>query len=153
MFYYIDQPCFQSFPAGLVKTKSHFIVRSVETDTGRQKLVVPMISVNVYPFLAFSDLILKIKKMVFSGYTMPPDSKETELGSSKQETFPSADKNTRVVLVPCFPWRWVSTSLQLILVMHSVHQVINPASKTPSPFFLPSPPSLNLQTVQELLFR
>ena len=32
---------------------------------------------------------------------MPPDSKETELGSSNQETSPSAGKNTGVVLVPC----------------------------------------------------
>ena len=32
---------------------------------------------------------------------MPPDSKETELGSSDQEASPSAGKNTGVVLVPC----------------------------------------------------
>ena len=32
---------------------------------------------------------------------MPPDSKETELGSSNQEASPSAGKNTGVVLVPC----------------------------------------------------
>ena len=32
---------------------------------------------------------------------MPPDSKKTELGSSNQEVFPSAGKNTGVVLVPC----------------------------------------------------
>ena len=32
---------------------------------------------------------------------MPPDSKETELGSSDQEASPSASKNTGVVLVPC----------------------------------------------------
>ena len=32
---------------------------------------------------------------------MPPDSKETELGSSDLEASPSAGKNTRVVLVPC----------------------------------------------------
>ena len=33
--------------------------------------------------------------------TVPPDSKETELGSSDQEASPSAGKNTGVVLVPC----------------------------------------------------
>ena len=38
---------------------------------------------------------------MFSGCTVPPDSKETELGSSDQEASPSAGKNTRVVLVPC----------------------------------------------------
>ena len=38
---------------------------------------------------------------MFSGCTVPPDSKETKLGSSDQEAYPSAGKNTRVVLVPC----------------------------------------------------
>ena len=32
--------------------------------------------------------------------TVPPDSKETELGSSDQEASPSAGKNTGVDLVP-----------------------------------------------------
>ena len=40
---------------------------------------------------------------------MPPDSKETELGSSDQEAFPSAGKNTGVVLVPCHAWECVPT--------------------------------------------
>ena len=31
---------------------------------------------------------------------MPPDSKETKLGTSNQEASPSAGKNTRAVLVP-----------------------------------------------------
>ena len=39
MFYYIDQPRAPSFPIGLVKTESDVIV-----------------SVDAYPFLAFSDL-------------------------------------------------------------------------------------------------
>ena len=55
---------------------------------------------------------------------MPPDSKETKLGSSDQEVSPSAGENTGVVFVPCsrmevhpysyFQWRgyisgrWVS---------------------------------------------
>ena len=38
---------------------------------------------------------------MFSGCTVPPDSKETELGSSNQEASLSAGKNTGVVLVPC----------------------------------------------------
>ena len=38
---------------------------------------------------------------MFSGCTVPPDSKETELGSSNQEASPSAGKNTGVVLVSC----------------------------------------------------
>ena len=35
MFYCIDQPRNPSFPIGLVKTKSDFIIRSVETGLGR----------------------------------------------------------------------------------------------------------------------
>ena len=38
---------------------------------------------------------------MFSGYTLQPDSKETELGSSDQEASLSTGKNTEVVLVPC----------------------------------------------------
>ena len=44
------------FPIGLVKTESGFIVRSVETGLGRWMLVVAVISVDAYLFLAFSDL-------------------------------------------------------------------------------------------------
>ena len=56
MFYYVNQLCTPSFPIGLVKTKSDFIVRPVETSLGRWTLVVAVISVDAYPFLAFSDL-------------------------------------------------------------------------------------------------
>ena len=56
MFYYIDQPRTPSFPIGLVKTKSDFIVGSVETGLGKWTLVVAVISVDAYPFFAFSDL-------------------------------------------------------------------------------------------------
>ena len=48
--------CTPSIPIGLVKTESDFIVRSVETGLGRWTLVVAVISVDAYPFLAFSDL-------------------------------------------------------------------------------------------------
>ena len=53
---YIDQLRTPSFPIGLVKTESGFIVRSVETGLGRWTLVVAVISVDAYPFLAFPDL-------------------------------------------------------------------------------------------------
>ena len=56
MFYYINQSRTLSFPIGLVKTESDFIVRSVETDLGEWALVVGVISVDAYPFLAFTDL-------------------------------------------------------------------------------------------------
>ena len=54
--FYIDKLRTPSFPIGLVKTESDFIVRSVQTGLGRWTLVVAMISVDAYPFLAFSDL-------------------------------------------------------------------------------------------------
>ena len=42
---------------------------------------------------------------------MPPDTKETQLGSSDQEAAPSAGKNTRIVLVPCCTWKCVLTAI------------------------------------------
>ena len=54
--FHIDQLRTPSFPIGLVKPGSGFIVRSVETDLRRLTLVVAVISVDAYPFLAFSDL-------------------------------------------------------------------------------------------------
>ena len=56
MFYYVDQPRTPYFPTGLVKTESDFIIRSFETGLGRWTLLVAVISVDAYPFLAFSDL-------------------------------------------------------------------------------------------------
>ena len=60
---YIDQPCTPSFPIGLFKTESGFIVRSVEIGLGRWTLVVAVISVDAYPFLAFSDLTCHLEDM------------------------------------------------------------------------------------------
>ena len=54
--FYIDQLSSETFPIGLVKTESGFIVRPVETDFGGWTLVVAVISVDAYPFLAFLDL-------------------------------------------------------------------------------------------------
>ena len=65
--------------------------------------MVPVISVDVYPFVWLSQtwsVTLRIREYVFSGCTVPPNSKETKLGSSNQEASPSA-ANTGVVLVPC----------------------------------------------------
>ena len=61
MFYYIDQLRTPSFPIGLVKTKSDFIVGSVETGLGKWTLVVAVISVDTYLFLAFSDLTCNLE--------------------------------------------------------------------------------------------
>ena len=48
---------------------------------------------------------------MFSGCTVPPDSKETELGSSDQEASPSVGKSTRIVLVPCRAWKCVPSAI------------------------------------------
>ena len=42
---------------------------------------------------------------------MPPDNKETKLGSSNQEAFQSAGEITGVVLVPCCDWKCVPTAI------------------------------------------
>ena len=54
--FYIDQLGTPYFSIGLVKTESGLIVKLVETGLGRWTLVVAVISVDAYPFLAFSDL-------------------------------------------------------------------------------------------------
>ena len=48
---------------------------------------------------------------MFSSCTVPPDNNDTKLGSSKQEVFPSVDKNTRIVLVQCRAWKCASTAI------------------------------------------
>ena len=54
--FYIYQLRSPSFPIGFVKSESGFIVRSVEAGLGRWTLVVDVIIIDAYPFLAFSDL-------------------------------------------------------------------------------------------------
>ena len=59
MCHYTEQPCTLSFCIGLVKLvkiKSDFIVRSVEIGLGRLTVVAAVISVDAYPFMAFSYL-------------------------------------------------------------------------------------------------
>ena len=48
---------------------------------------------------------------MFSGCTVLPDNKETELGSSNQHASSSAGKNTGIVLVPCHAWKCVPTTI------------------------------------------
>ena len=99
----IDQLRAPSFPIGLFKTESGFVVRSVETGLGRWKLVVAVISVNAYPFLAFSDLTCHLEVTGIGVFWLHCAAwcKGTELWSNDQEASPSPGKNTRVVLVPC----------------------------------------------------
>ena len=61
--FYIDQLCTPAFPIVLVKTESRFIARSVETGLGRWALVVAVIGVDAYAFLAFSDLTCHLEDM------------------------------------------------------------------------------------------
>ena len=48
---------------------------------------------------------------MFSGFILPPDSEETELGSSDQKASISAGKNTGVVLVLCRAQKCVPTAI------------------------------------------
>ena len=75
--------------------------------------MVAAISVDVYPFLDLSDLTCHLEDtgVGVTGCTVPPDSKETELGSSDQEASPSTGKNTGIVLVPCYAWKCVPTAI------------------------------------------
>ena len=50
---------------------------------------------------------------MFSGCTVPSDSKETKHGSSDQEASPSAGKYAGVVLVPCCAWKCVPTAISV----------------------------------------
>ena len=84
--FYIDQLCTQSFPFGLVKTKSGFVVRSVETGLGRWTLVVAVISIDASPFLGF--FTIRLREQVFPGCTVLSDRKKTKLGSKDQRGSP-----------------------------------------------------------------
>ena len=61
--FYIDQLRTSSFPTGLIETESSFIIRSDETGLGRWTLVVAVISVDPYTFLAFWDLTCHLEDM------------------------------------------------------------------------------------------
>ena len=58
---------------------------------------------------------------MFSGCTVPPDSKETELASSGQEAPPSAGKNTGIALVPCRAWNCFPTAISDTADSSEVH--------------------------------
>ena len=67
-------------------------------------MMVVVISVDAYCFVAFSDLTCHLEvtgiDIFSSDCTVPPDSKGTEFESSDQEASQSAGKNIWVVLVP-----------------------------------------------------
>ena len=61
---------------------------------------------------------------MLSGSTVPPDSTETQVGSSNQEASPSAGKNSGLVLVPCRAWKCVPTAISDVVNISKVHSVI-----------------------------
>ena len=70
-----------------------------------------MISVDAYHILAFSDMTCHYEDtgIGISDCTVPPDSNETELGSSNQDASPSTGKHTGIVLVPYHAGKCVLT--------------------------------------------
>ena len=58
-------------------------------------LVVAVISVDAYPFLAFSVLTCDLEDTGIGVFWL--HTKENKLGSSNQEASPSAGKTTRIV--------------------------------------------------------
>ena len=60
---------------------------------------------------------------MFSGHTVPPDSKETKFGSSNQEVQKKillTGENTGVVLVPYCAWKGVPTAISNAVVISEV---------------------------------
>ena len=102
------------FSTGLAKTKSDFIVKSVETGLRWRTLVVAVISVDAYHFWlsqTWPVITLRIQEYKFSDYTVLPDCKKTKPGRSKQEVSPSAGKNAEIIWVPCHAWKCVLTAI------------------------------------------
>ena len=111
MFYYIDQLCTTSFPSGLVKTKSDFIVGSGETVLGKWTLVVAVSSVDAYPFLAFTDLTCHLTGCRNTCFLVAlcclivrrPNLEEATKRLLHQQV------KTGIVLVLCHAWKCVPT--------------------------------------------
>ena len=70
--------------------------------------MVAVISVDTYPFLAFSDLTSHLENR---NKCFLADSKGTKLRRSDQEASPSAGKNAGIVLVPCRAWKCFPTAI------------------------------------------
>ena len=72
-----------------------------------------MISVDTYPFLAFSDLTYPLEDtgIYFLVALCCLILRRTNLEVGTKEASPSADKNTGVVLVPCHAWKHVPTAI------------------------------------------
>ena len=121
------------FPVGLVKIESDW---SVETGLKRWTLVLAVTIVDAYHFFDFVKPDLSpwgYGNKVLTGCTVPPDSKETEHGSSNREASPSAGKNTGAVLVLCshmemcpyshFWIFWIVVDISEVLGWHLLQQM------------------------------
>ena len=92
-------------------------MRVFKTDLGRWILVVAVINVDTYPYLASSDLTCRLEDTWIGVFWLiirsivPPDNKDTKLGSSDQETFLSVVKYIGVVLVHCATWKCVTAAV------------------------------------------
>ena len=75
-----------------------------------------MITVDVYPFLAFSDLTCHLQDtgIVIFWLQCCIIVRRPHLEETTQEASPSAGKNTGVVLVPCCAWKSVLTAIECV---------------------------------------
>ena len=81
-----------------------------------------MISLNAYPFLAFSDLTCHLKETRLSVFLLHSVTcKETELGSSGREASPSTGENTSIVFVSCCAYKCVTTAISGVVDVSEVH--------------------------------
>ena len=87
----------------------------VETGLGRWMLVVTVISVDAYSFLAFSNLTCHIEDRGIGVFWL-----HSAAWCSDCETSPSVGKNIATVLVPCHAWKCVPTAISGIVDISEV---------------------------------
>ena len=128
MFYYIKQPHnlsfpIGSFPLGWLKLNLILLLDQLRLAQG-DECWWQLWLVLMFIFFWISQtwpVTLRIQEYVFSGYTVPPDSKETKLGNSKQAASPSAGKDTRIDLVPCHTRKCILTAISSGVGISNVH--------------------------------
>ena len=69
---------------------------------------------------------------MFSGCTVPPHSKKTELGRRDQEVSLLAGKNTEIVIVPCRLWKCVPKAVFVGATCYNKLVCRKSQKKTPS---------------------
>ena len=106
--YEIDQALTPSLLNGLVKLNLNC---SISWDWVREMMVALLLMLTLFWLSQIWPVTSRIQKLVFSGCLVPPDSKETKLGSSNQKVSPTAGKHIGVVLVLCCPWKCFHTAI------------------------------------------